>query len=137
MPAELAYLLPIVPAACGLLGLLMPQGNRRIGAALGVTGASVALAVVVILLATFRENVERSFTWVKLGSIRVTFGVAIDRRALYVALAVAIVALAVQVYSIEYLATDDRYGPYAAQVSIFTAAMLAVVIGSDLILVLV
>jgi NADH-quinone oxidoreductase subunit L len=137
MPVELAYLLPIVPAACGLIGLLTPQNSRRIGAALGVTGASVALAVVVVLLATFGENAERHFTWVRLGSIDVTFGVSIDRRALFVGLAVAIVALAVQVYSIGYLAVDDRYAPYAAQVSIFSAAMLAVVMGGDLILVLV
>ena len=136
MPVELAYLLPIVPAACGLLGLLMPRSNRRIGAALGVTGASVALAVAVVLLATFQETVEKYFTWVRLGSIDVTFGVLIDRRALFVALAVGVVALAVQVYSIGYLAGDEHYGPYAAQVSIFTAAMLAVVVGNDLILVL-
>ncbi len=137
MPVSLAYLLPIVPAALGLVGLATPRSSRKIGAALGVTGASVALAVVVILLATFEKNVQSYFTWVKLGSIDVTFGVAVDRRALFVALAVAVVALAVQVYSIGYLATDGRYGPYAAQISIFTAAMLAVVVGGDLILVLV
>ena len=39
--------------------------------------------------------------------------------------AVATVALAVQVYSVGYLDGDDRYAPYAAQVSLFTAAMRA------------
>ena len=42
-----------------------------------------------------------------------------------------------QVYSISYLHDDDRYGPYAAQVSLFTAAMLLVVVAGDLILLLV
>ena len=37
-------------------------------------------------------------------------------------------ALAVQVYSVGYLPDDDRYAPYAAQISLFTAAMLLVVV---------
>ncbi|MCP2326419.1 NADH-quinone oxidoreductase subunit L [Hamadaea flava] len=162
-PDTLGPLLPAVPAVLGLAGLLTPRGSRRIGAALGVTGAAVSLLIVIALLAndTARAGFETTRDWVTLGSFRVTLGVAIDLRALLVALAVAIVALAVQVYSIGYLggaavggtgrppaspraadratgaAGDDRYGPYAAQISIFTAAMLAVVVGGDLILVLV
>jgi NADH-quinone oxidoreductase subunit L len=138
-PDTLGVLLPAVPAAAGLAGLLAPRSSRAIGAALGVTGAAAALAIVVALLAggEGKAGIETSRAWAELGTFKITLGVAIDRRALYVALAVAIVALAVQVYSIGYLAADDRYGPYAAQVSIFTAAMLAVVVGGDLILVLV
>ena len=47
------------------------------------------------------------------------------------------VALAVQVYSVAYLRHDDRYPPYAAQISLFTAAMLLVVVSGDLIMLLV
>src|SRR6185369_6408222 len=53
--------------------------------------------------------------------------------ALVVAIAVGTVALAVQVYSVAYLHDDDRYAPYAAQVNLFTAAMLLVVVSGDLI----
>ena len=53
------------------------------------------------------------------------------------AIAVGTVALAVQDYSVTYLHDDDRYPPYAAQVSLFTAAMLLVVVSGDLILLLV
>ena len=42
-----------------------------------------------------------------------------------------------QVYSVAYLDHDDRYPPYAAQVSLFTAAMLLVVVSGDLIVLLV
>ena len=45
---------------------------------------------------------------------------------------VALVALAVQVYSTWYLAADDRYASFAATVSLFTAAMLLVVLSGDL-----
>ncbi|WP_027341828.1 NADH-quinone oxidoreductase subunit 5 family protein [Hamadaea tsunoensis] len=131
----LALLLPVVPAVAGLVGLLTPRGNRLLGAALGVAGAAVALLFVVLLLVD-GDPVEKALNWVRIGDFQVTYAVAVDSRALYVGLAVTIVALAVQVYSIGYLAGDDRYGPYAAQISLFTAAMLAVVVGEDLILVL-
>ena len=42
-----------------------------------------------------------------------------------------------QVYSVSYLHDDDRYAPYAAQVVLFTAAMLLVVVAGDLIVLLV
>ena len=45
---------------------------------------------------------------------------------------VAVVALLVQVYSTAYLRGDPRYASYAAVVSLFTAAMLLVVVSADL-----
>ena len=51
--------------------------------------------------------------------------------------AVAVVALAVQVYSTAYLKGDPRYSSYAAFVSLFTAAMLLVVFADDLFVLLV
>ena len=66
-----------------------------------------------------------------------TFGVRLDSAAALVAIAVGVVALAVQVYSTAYLRRDDRYAPYAAQVSLFTAAMLLVVVAGDLVMLLI
>ena len=42
------------------------------------------------------------------------------------------VALLVQVYSVAYLHDDDSYPRYAAEVSLFTGAMLIVVLAADL-----
>ena len=134
-------LLPVVPMIAGLLGLLLPPSDggparRRIAAGLGIAGAAAALAVVVRLLIGTPWPFETSVEWVRFGDLAVTFGVSIGPAALYVALAVTVVALAVQVYSVSYLHDDRRYAPYAAQVSIFTAAMLLVVVSGDLILLL-
>ena len=57
-----------------------------------------------------------------------------DHSRVAVAFVVALVALAVQVYSTWYLETDDRYPRFAATVSLFTAAMLLVVVSGDLVL---
>ncbi|MDX6226058.1 MAG: NADH-quinone oxidoreductase subunit, partial [Frankiales bacterium] len=66
------------------------------------------------------------------GALQVLAGTRFDSLAAVVAVMVGVVALAVQVYSVGYLHDDLRYPSYAAQVSLFTSAMLLVVVASDL-----
>ncbi|RKN44289.1 NADH-quinone oxidoreductase subunit L [Micromonospora endolithica] len=148
----LGGLLPAVPLVAGLVGLLLPpdgdtgrESARRAAAGLGVAGAAGALLVAVALLVTLDGSAEAATTWVDLGGLAVSLGVRLDGAAALVAVAVTAVALAVQVYSVGYLRrgphddvdVDHRYPPYAAQISLFTAAMLLVVVSGDLILLLV
>ncbi|MET0921479.1 MAG: NADH-quinone oxidoreductase subunit L [Acidimicrobiia bacterium] len=143
-------LLAGVPLAFGLAGLLLPpgdggRGRRRVAAAIGIAGAAISLGVTVFLLLvatvlpehSANDPIEFTHRWITFGGIDVTFGFSAGAAALYVALAVTIVALAVQVYSVAYLHDDARYAPYAAQISLFTGAMLLVVTANDLILLLV
>jgi NADH-quinone oxidoreductase subunit L len=132
----LAVAIIAVPAAAGLLGLLIPHRRRRIAAGLGI-GAAAFGFVVAVIAAFWSHPVDASRLWVRFGPIDVTAGIHLDRSLAYVAIAVLGVALAVQVYSVAYLDHDDRYPPYAAQISLFTAAMLLVVLSGDLILLLV
>lgn len=124
--------LVLAPLVCGLVGLLLPMRNRPLGAALGILGATVSLVLTVLLLADGTRG-EFSATWARFGDLGVTLTALVDTRALLMSLAVGVVALCVQVYSVGYLAGDGRYGPYAAQISIFTGAMLTVVFSGDLI----
>ncbi|WBB79120.1 NADH-quinone oxidoreductase subunit L [Micromonospora sp. WMMD882] len=163
----LGALLPAVPLVAGLTGLLLApsprgragsdaargggdgrapgEGARRAAIGLGVAGAAGALLLAVALLVTVDAPTETARTWIMLGELRVTLGVRLDGAAAPVAVAVTAVALAVQVYSVAYLRrgphddvdVDHRYPPYAAQISLFTAAMLLVVVSGDLILLLV
>ena len=136
-PDTLGPLLPVVPFIAALIGLLLPQRSRAAAAALGIGGAAIALVIAVALLLSVRTPFETGVAWVDFGGLPVTLGVRVDGPATMVAVAVGVVALAVQVYSVAYLDGDRRYGPYAAQVSLFTAAMLLVVVAGDLILLLV
>jgi NADH-quinone oxidoreductase subunit L len=134
-----AVALPVLPGAAGLVGLLLRPAARRAAAALGIaaTGLALAGAVVLVALTTGGHTVDGSTTVAHLGGIDVTAGVRVDAVAAAVAVAVGVVACLVQVYSVGYLAGDRRYGPYAAQVSLFSAAMLDVVVASDLVQLLV
>jgi NADH-quinone oxidoreductase subunit L len=133
-------LIPGVPLLLGLLGLLLRPGDhapRRPAAAIGIAGAAGSLLVTLLLMVRADQPIEFNEHWVSIGGIDVTLGFSAGMAALYVALAVCVVALFVQIYSVAYLHDDPRYPPYAAQVSLFTGAMLLVVTSGDLIGVLV
>ncbi|HEX6873490.1 MAG TPA: NADH-quinone oxidoreductase subunit L [Micromonosporaceae bacterium] len=146
--------LPLVPFGFALLGFLLRPPSRLAASFYGITGALIALVDAVLLAVLVDHPVEaavrvadfgplagtlagRSGAAVGGGELAVSFAVRLDPAAAFVAVAVAAVALAVQVYSTSYLRRDDRYAPYAAQVSLFTAAMLLVVVSGDLIMLLV
>ncbi|HEX5204766.1 NADH-quinone oxidoreductase subunit L [Paractinoplanes rhizophilus] len=135
-----AALIPGVPLLLGLVGLTLRAGDdqgdhtpRRVAAGLGIAGAAISLAVTLGLLIFAGKPVEESARWVSFGGIDITLGVSVGDAACYIALAVCVVALFVQIYSTAYLHDDPRYAPYAAQVSLFTGAMLLVVTSGDLI----
>jgi NADH-quinone oxidoreductase subunit L len=142
----LAMLLPAVPFAAALAGFLLPMRSRAPAATLGIGGAAGALLLTLVLLALGDQPYGRYAELVRFGDLQIDYGVRVDSAALLVAVAVGVVALAVQVYSVSYLDSDaaipagsgaGHYPPYAAQVSLFTAAMLLVVVAGDLIVLLV
>ncbi|MGH3711845.1 MAG: NADH-quinone oxidoreductase subunit 5 family protein [Micromonosporaceae bacterium] len=133
----LAAALPLVPFVAALAGLVLPLRSRLAAAVLGAGSCGVALLAAVLLAFGLSGPLESSLTVVRFGEIAVTAGVRVDAIAVLVAVAVGVVATAVQLYSVAYLHDDERYVPYAAQVSLFTAAMLNVVVASDLVQLLV
>ena len=131
-----AWLLPAVPFAAAVLGLL-PSLRTRVAASLvAVGGALVTLVGSLALLGGALDQPHRlrltRFVIAPMGELQVHAGIRWDSLAAVVAVMVAVVALAVQVYSTGYLDHDPRYASYAAQVSLFTSAMLLVVVASDL-----
>jgi NADH-quinone oxidoreductase subunit L len=133
-------LIPGVPVLLGLVGLTLPPNDRPgrgPAAALGIAGAAIALAVTTALLLFAHKPLDASRRWVNIGGLDITLGFNAGVAALYIAVAVCVVALFVQIYSVAYLHDDPRYGPYAAQISLFTGAMLLVVTSSGLISLLV
>ena len=90
----------------------------------------------VVAFVVWREPGARlgTLALIPTGSVRIEVGLQVDGLAAVVGLMVCCVALAVQVYSVAYMAKDPRYSSYAAFVSLFTAAMLLVVYAADLLL---
>jgi NADH-quinone oxidoreductase subunit L len=121
----LVVLCPFVAAVIGML-----LGRRVSPALVAVAGTGVS-AVFAIILALSGPS-ETSALLTPTGIIPITLGVRVDGLSSTVTVMVTLVALAIQVYSIGYMRHDVRYPSFAALVSLFTAAMLTVVLSADL-----
>jgi NADH-quinone oxidoreductase subunit L len=131
--------LPALPLAASAVGFLLLRRGSRTAAWLGVSGGLAALAAALVAVAgsPWRTPVASDLTTVPTGGPSIHLAATVDGLAAVVAVMVAVVALLVQVYSVEYLRGDPRYPTYAAFVSLFTAAMLLVVVAGDLIVLVV
>ena len=132
-----AWLLPALPLLAALTGLWLPRRAAAVVAVAG-TGAAAVLALPFALATAGHGDTQvTSLLIAPAGGFSVTVGTIADGLAGVVALMVGIVATLVQIYSVAYMHDDSRYRAFAAEVSLFTAAMLAVVLSADLLTLLV
>jgi NADH-quinone oxidoreductase subunit L len=116
-----------------VLARRLPANGPALVAVLPVT-ASTVLTAVIAIVQWQRPRVDTgSLTVVRTGGVPFGVSLDVDGTAAVVALLVCCVALAVQIYSVAYMRDDPRYSSYAAFISLFTAAMLLVVLSGDLI----
>lgn len=127
------WLLVLVPAAAAALGVAVRRDDRLVAGVATITSGATLLLAVVGWIAQRGTVTGHTFP-LPVGELHVPLGTVTDPTRLALATVVALVATAVQVYSTWYLGTDDRYGQFAATVSLFTAAMLLVVVSADLVL---
>ena len=141
MTATMVRLVVLVPALASLAGLLLAR-RRGPSARLVATGAA-ALTLVVALLQLVAVHaggpspVVRTVHALDTGELLVPLQLQGTDATALIALVVGIVGLAVQVFAAWYLRDDDRYGIFAATVSLFCAGMLLTVQSADLVLTLV
>lgn len=134
--AVVAVAAPLLAAGLGVLAPIRIRHRRA--AIVAVLGAAASLAAgISCLLGDDGPPVETRFLLADFGGITVSTGVLVDGVAAILLVAVGVVTLCVQVYSIAYLHDDERYSSYAAQVSLFAAAMLTVVVSGDLLVLLI
>ncbi|HET9020288.1 MAG TPA: proton-conducting transporter membrane subunit [Ornithinibacter sp.] len=123
----------LVPAVAAVVGLLVGR-DERLSRVVAVGASGVALLLTLLGWALAGDPVAAAGPGLDAGELDVPLGLVSDPTRAAVAFVVALVALAVQVYSTWYLETDDRYPRFAASVSLFTSAMLLVVHSGDLVL---
>jgi NADH-quinone oxidoreductase subunit L len=110
----------------------LPANGPALLAVLPVAAATV-LSTVLAIAQWQRPRVQTgTLTMVQTGGLPFGVSLEVDGLSAVVALMVCCVALAVQIYSVAYMREDPRYSSYAAFVSLFTAAMLLVVLAGDL-----
>ncbi|MGH2724040.1 MAG: NADH-quinone oxidoreductase subunit L [Actinomycetota bacterium] len=130
---EQAWLIPILPLAAFFLIIFFGKRTPLQGAGLAIlaTGASFVMSVLVFFEALGGAEAERSWEWFDIG-IRFEIGMNVDGLTAMMFIVVTVVALLVQIYSIEYMRGEPRYTWYFAALSLFTGSMLNLVIANNL-----
>ena len=130
-------LIVLVPALAGLLGLLARR-QRVIASGIAVGAAAVVTLLGLLQwIAPVRATDIDSLGGLPLLDLSVPLHLLSDRLSGLVSFVVALVVLAIQVFTVWYLRDDKRSGQFAATSSLFAAGMLLVVQSSDLVLTLV
>lgn len=130
MFAEYAALIVLLPVFAFILTLLF--GNRLYsgGALLPITAIAGSF---IISLGIFTEIypdkvIEQSWHWFAI----LNLGILIDPIAIVMLMMVSFVSLIIHIYAIGYMAHDPAKPRYFAETSLFTAAMLAVVLSDNI-----
>jgi NADH-quinone oxidoreductase subunit L len=97
---------------------------------------AVAWSVVLAVFAWFHHSsgLQVEAKWLVVGDWSITFGARLDGLSALMMLIVSTVSLAVQVYSVGYMAGDAGFARYFSVMALFTAAMLGLVLADNLLL---
>ncbi|MGE0355843.1 MAG: NADH-quinone oxidoreductase subunit L [Burkholderiales bacterium] len=130
--ATLAAFAPLAGALlAGLLGWKLGRAFAHT-----VTIASVAVSLVASLLLLREVAAGNAFagelyTWLKGGGYSIHVGFLVDRLTAVMMVVVTFVSLMVHVYTIGYMADDPGYQRFFAYISLFTFAMLMLVMADN------
>jgi len=130
--------IPLLPVAA--FALLAPLSralrNRAVWVAFAAVLGSLALSVMAFVQTWPGGHAEEpvyqaSFAFAHIGETALSLGVSLDPVSALMLLVVTVVGVAVQWYSLGYMHREERIGWYYAVLSLFTGAMLGVVLAGD------
>ena len=133
MSLAYSWILPVLPV---LAFVAITATGRKLaksvasGVGIAVMGVVFAASVAILSAVIGGAHFESSVTWLHVGKVAIEFGILIDPLSALMLVIVSLVSLLVQIYSISYMGDDERYRWYYAAISLFTAAMLGVVLAN-------
>ena len=128
-----SWVLPLLPL---LVFVVIAATGRKLPrmAAAGLGIAAMGAVLVVSLFALVSTAGGQTFSatapWLQIGETTVSLGVQIDALSSLMLVIVSLVSMLVQIYSIGYMGHDERFRWYFGAISLFTAAMLGVVLAN-------
>ncbi len=138
---DLAWLIPALPLSGA--AVLVVAGRRMGTPAAGWLATTVmalsfawSLAVFVALASRDRDHrqvVLELFTWIQAGDLDVKANLLIDPLSVTMVLFVTGVAALIHLYSIGYMSADPGFPRFFTYLNLFTAAMLLLVLGGNLV----
>ncbi len=128
----LIVLLPLIVAAIvGLSGKQLPRAAAH-WLTIGAVGTAFVLSAIVLNATqdgyTFNGNL---YTWLTSGDLQFSIGFLIDNLSAMMMVVVTFVSLMVHIYTIGYMAEDPGYSRFFSYISLFTFAMLMLVMSNN------
>ncbi|MDO8684956.1 MAG: NADH-quinone oxidoreductase subunit L [Armatimonadota bacterium] len=138
--SENAWLIPAIPfvafAAIVFFGRRFPC--KGAGLAIMAMSASLLISLVIAFGAIAHgghfEPIIKSAAWIPYGDTAINVGFTVDALTIVMLIVVTVVALMVQIYSVGYMHGDPRFGRFYAYLSLFSAAMLGLVLANNLLI---
>ncbi len=135
--ALVILLLPLVGAL--VAGLLGKKIGRRAThtVTISLVAVSFLLSLYVVWALVFAGQTavhETLYTWIVSGETRFTVGLLVDRLSAVMLVIVTFISLAVHLYTVGYMADDPGYQRFFSYVSLFTFAMLTLVLADNFLL---
>jgi NADH-quinone oxidoreductase subunit L len=128
--------IPLAPLGgaivAGLFGKAVGRAGAHTAAILGVAIAFVLSMVAFFGVLHGGRVDETLYTWAQIGDIRFEVGFLIDSLTATMMLVVTFVSLMVHIYTIGYMADDPGYQRFFAYISLFTFAMLMLVMANNM-----
>ena len=125
-------LLPLFAAVIvGLFGKKLPRASAHIITILGVGASCVLSAIVLNDTLTAAAYNATIYTWLKSGAFTFEVGFLVDRLSAMMMVVVTFVSLMVHIYTIGYMAEDKGYARFFSYISLFTFAMLMLVMSNN------
>ena len=125
-------LLPLIAATIvGLFGSKLPRAYAH-WLTIGAVGSAFALSSYVLnaTLDGYHANYNL-YTWLQSGDLRFNVGFLIDNLSAMMMVVVTFVSLMVHIYTIGYMADDPGYSRFFSYISLFTFAMLMLVMSNN------
>jgi len=136
---DLAWLILLFP----ILGVLINGfignriGKKQVGrVACGAVGLSflVGVAVFAALLGQEHGHTVTLFSWIAVGDFRIEAALLVDQLSTLMTLVVTGVGFLIHVYSIGYMAEDERYARFFTLLNLFVFSMLILVLADNFLL---
>ncbi len=129
---EYAFLIPVLPALAFVItfffGRKVPAGGAIFPILAIAASFVLSLMITLKLLANPGEIISQSYPWFAGFNV----GVLIDPLAAVMLSMVSFVSLLIHIYAVSYMAHDPGKPRYFAETSLFTAAMLSLVLSDNL-----
>ena len=109
-------------------------GHKAAWLSIAASLASCGIALPVIFRVIQGGQLAAEWPWLSLGTYTLRFGYLIDAPAATLLFVVTIIGTLIQIYSVGYMHGDPRYSRFFAYLSLFTFAMLTLVIASNYVL---